>query len=113
VPGTRRFIGRASGPVADTSGELQDREILRLLDQGLTAGMERLYDRCGARVYAIALSLVRDEAIAGELTMKVFLGVWRGARPSAHHRLTLSGWLVAAVLREARAMSPPVTGRNP
>jgi DNA-directed RNA polymerase specialized sigma24 family protein len=71
-------------------------------------GIELLYDKYGARLYSIAHALVRDEATAEELTMSVFLAVWRGARPSAHCD-SIVGWMVAALLRDVRRIStdPP------
>jgi DNA-directed RNA polymerase specialized sigma24 family protein len=101
---TGRAIGATVSRLAENPGEAPDDEILKLLDQRSPLGIELLYDKCGARLYSIALALVRDEPTAEELTMSVFLAVWRGARPCAHCD-GMVGWMVATVLREVRRMS--------
>jgi DNA-directed RNA polymerase specialized sigma24 family protein len=99
-----RTIGATVGRLAENPGEAPDDEILKLLDQRSPLGIELLYDKCGARIYSIALALVRDEATAEQLTMKAFVGVWRGARPSSRCT-SVGGWMAATVLRDARRMS--------
>jgi RNA polymerase sigma-70 factor (ECF subfamily) len=74
-----------------------DQEVDRALVQRVAARDEAalagLYDRYSAQVNGLALSLLRDFAMAEEVTHDVFLRVWE--RPAAYDpaRGTFAGWL--------------------
>lgn len=68
-------------------------EIAGGLARGDERALARLYDRYGTAVYHLALRITRDPGTAEEISLDVFLQVWRqAARYDAAHG-TLSSWL--------------------
>lgn len=66
--------------------------------QGDVAALAALYDRVGARAYAVALALTREEEAAGEAVVRGFLGFWRDAGDA---KAQSDGHVVVAVAHEA------------
>jgi RNA polymerase sigma-70 factor (ECF subfamily) len=56
--------------------DLESEDLLGLVVIGRTEALEELYDRYGRPVYSLVLGLLREPAIAEEVTQEVFLRVW-------------------------------------
>jgi RNA polymerase sigma factor (sigma-70 family) len=71
-------------------------------DEGLMAGvaagdepaLHEFIDRFQRRVYGAALAIVRDQALADEVTQDTFMRVWRRAESFDPRRGTVTGWLM-------------------
>jgi len=71
----------------------QPTELAGGLARGDEQALAHLYDRYGTAVYRLALRITRDPATAEEISLDVFLQVWRqAARYDAAHG-TLASWL--------------------
>jgi RNA polymerase sigma-70 factor (ECF subfamily) len=57
----------------------EDRELLEAIRRGEEAAVEELFDRFHARIYSLAMSIVRNESDAQEAVQDVFLTVVRKA----------------------------------
>ncbi|MEO8324610.1 MAG: sigma-70 family RNA polymerase sigma factor [Nitrospirota bacterium] len=82
-----------------------DRELIELIGrtaQGDEAALGSLYDRTGSYVYGLGFRVLGDTTMAEEVTMDVFLQVWRQAGQFDHSRGTPMVWL--AVLTRSRAI---------
>lgn len=55
--------------------------------------MTRLYDATSRIVYGLALRIVREPSVAEEITLEVFLQVWRTAGTYDLMRGTVAAWL--------------------
>ena len=64
--------------------------------------MARLYDQTSSLVYGLALRIVRDQAVAEEVSMDVYLQVWRTAGQYSVLRGSVKAWL--ATMARARAI---------
>jgi RNA polymerase sigma factor (sigma-70 family) len=60
-----------------------------------------LYDEYGARCYALARRILRDERLAEDAVQEVFLGVWRGASRHDPGRGSLASWLLTMTHHKA------------
>jgi RNA polymerase sigma-70 factor (ECF subfamily) len=72
------------------------------LANGDDTGLEALYDRYGGPLYALAFTIVRDEADAEEIVMEVFLQAWRSAGQFDPARGSVASWLI--VMGRSRAL---------
>lgn len=63
--------------------------------------MEALYDRYNRLVFSVALAVVGDRSVAEEVTLDVFVRVWRGAKTYDPARARVSTWLVAIARHHA------------
>jgi RNA polymerase sigma-70 factor, ECF subfamily len=67
--------------------------------QAVAAGDQRavaeLYDRHAAAVYGMAMAVVRDAAIAQDVTQEVFVRLWMRAQTFNSQRGTALAWLVS------------------
>jgi RNA polymerase sigma-70 factor (ECF subfamily) len=77
-------------PPTDDPGEA----LLERIGRGDRPAMQALYARHHIRVYRFALRLIRDEALAEDITSEVFIGAWRQAH-RFEGRSTVSTWLLA------------------
>jgi len=83
--GVRRPPPIVNSPVPDASNKEarrqeaeEDRELIRMAQNGDKAAFRRLVERHQRRAFAIAMGLVRDENDARELVQEAFLRVYRG-----------------------------------
>jgi RNA polymerase sigma-70 factor (ECF subfamily) len=76
-------------------------ELLRLSGRGDESAFARLYDAVSARVYGMALRVVRDPAQAEEVAQEALLDVWRNASRFDPERGSALGWLLTVVHRKA------------
>jgi RNA polymerase sigma-70 factor, ECF subfamily len=90
------------------SGDVQEKDTIRLAQEGDAAAFEQLYRRYSGRVYALCLRMVRNDSEAEDLTQEAFMLLFRKihtfrgeARFSTWlHRLTVN--LVLMRLRKKR-----------
>lgn len=78
----------------DTPSEQEsDRALVRRVAARDEPALATLYDRYAAQVHGLALAILRDPALAEEVTHDVFLRVWE--QPGAYDptRGTFAGWL--------------------
>lgn len=94
-----------------------DATLLSAVVDGDREALAELHDRYAARVHALALRVLRDRALAEDVTQEVFLAVWRTAAGFDTTRGAVAAWImglahhkaVDAVRREdvhARRRSP-------
>jgi RNA polymerase sigma-70 factor (ECF subfamily) len=66
------------------------------------AALAQLYDETSRIVYGLALRLVRDPSAAEDITLEVYLQVWRSAGHYAATRASVPSWL--AMLARSRSI---------
>jgi RNA polymerase sigma-70 factor, ECF subfamily len=104
-------VGRAA-PVAsplrvveaatrDHLGETTSEELLVAVAAGDRHAFERLFDRVSPQVLGVALRVLRDRALAEEVTQEVLVEVWRKADRFDPARGTASGWITTLAHRRA------------
>ena len=71
-----------------------DDELIARVAAGDSVALEALYTRHQPRIFRFIKRIVRDEAIAEELTNEVFVEVWRHAR-SYERRSLATTWLLS------------------
>ena len=96
-----------SGVAANQPGELADGQssLARLLSriaQRDESTLAQLYDQTSRIVYGLSLRLVRDPSVAEDITLEVFLQVWRTAAHYASSRASVTSWL--AMLARSRSI---------
>jgi RNA polymerase sigma-70 factor (ECF subfamily) len=69
---------------------------------GSHEAMAELYDLMSGRVYGLALRIVRNPAVAEEVTLDVFMQIWRTAAQYSAARGSVQAWL--ATMARARAL---------
>ena len=57
--------------------KLDDVTLMGLMAQDRTEALGELYDRYNRLVFSLALAIVGDDATADEITLDVFLRLWR------------------------------------
>ena len=74
---------------------LGDENILTLIAHGDKDALECFYGRYGTQVFSLARYMLRDEAIAEEITQDVFLALWQKASTFNPQRGSPKGWLMS------------------
>jgi RNA polymerase sigma-70 factor (ECF subfamily) len=74
--------------------------VLRLAE-GDEQALAQLYDSTNRIVYGLALRILGDPSSAEDVTMEVYLQVWRTAKSYDPRRGTVSSWLVTLVRSRA------------
>ncbi len=69
-------------------------EMIRRVARGDSSALAELYDATSPFVFGLALKILRDSGAAEEVTLDVFLQVWRQARAFDDKRGKPSAWLV-------------------
>lgn len=80
---------------------VEDALLIKHIANGQETAIEALYDRYNRLVFSVALAVVGDRAIAEEVTLDVFVHVWRGAKTYDPSRAKVSTWLVAITRHHA------------
>jgi RNA polymerase sigma-70 factor, ECF subfamily len=97
-----------AGPGEDAAG------LLLAVAAGDRPALRRLYEIEGGRLHAVALRIVRDASLAGDVLHDAFLSVWRNAAQFDPARGAAAAWLTGIVrnraLDIARRSSREVTG---
>jgi RNA polymerase sigma-70 factor (ECF subfamily) len=107
------YVTAVQTAATDLAGDDRpDAALLTLVIQREQGALAALYDRYGARVYALALRLLDDPQTAEEVTQDVFLRIWQRAdtfQPGASSALS---WLLAITrnrsIDELRSRRTPV-----
>jgi RNA polymerase sigma-70 factor (ECF subfamily) len=71
-----------------------DADLLALIAQAQPEALAALYDRYRRLVFSIALAIVGDQAAAEEVTLDVFVRVWRSAGSYRPAQARVSTWLI-------------------
>jgi RNA polymerase sigma-70 factor, ECF subfamily len=83
-------------PPADQPGdERPDADLLALVVAREQGALAALYDRYGARVFALALRLLGDRQAAEEVAQDVFLRIWQRADTFQPGTSSVLAWLLA------------------
>jgi len=77
--------------------ELQpdDASLIKLIAGAQSDALGELYDRYNRLVFSVAFSILGDHAVAEEVTLDVFVHVWRGAGTYRPELGKVRTWLVA------------------
>src|SRR5512134_3282427 len=78
-----------------------DTFLLKQIANGQHAAIEALYDRYNRLVFSVALAVVGDPLVAEEVTLDVFVHVWRGAKTYDPARAKATTWLSAIARHHA------------
>ncbi len=93
---------RASRQARHTAGDgADDRELMARIANADAAAMKTLFARHQLGVFRFIERILRNPAIAEELTNEVFLEVWRGAR-NFQGRSSVSTWILAIAHNRSR-----------
>lgn len=77
------------------------RELVTKLAAGDEFAFAQLYDCTNRIIYGLAMRMLRDSSSAEDLTMEVYLQVWRTASQYDSQRGTVTSWLVMLVRSRA------------
>ena len=72
--------------------DLSSEELLVQVATGDKRAFGELYDRLAARVMGICMQVLRNRAIAEEITQEVFVEIWRTAPMCSPERGSAQGW---------------------
>jgi RNA polymerase sigma-70 factor (ECF subfamily) len=89
-----------AGEVALDQGQLS--VLVEETAQGNERALARLYEATSRIVYGLALRIVREASVAEDVTLEVFLQVWRTAANYDPSRGSVISWL--AILARTRAL---------
>lgn len=91
-------------------------ELVQLCAAGDAQAFRRLYDRLSAKLYAVALRITRQPALASDAVQDAFLQVWRNAGRFNTARGDAEAWLVSLARYRAldlvRRQGREVTGEE-
>jgi len=88
-------------PVPRDLAHLSDEALVALTERGDEGALAELYDRFGRPAYALALRILRDEALAEDAVQEAFLSAWRTAARFVPERARASTWIMTLVHRRA------------
>jgi RNA polymerase sigma-70 factor (ECF subfamily) len=72
---------------------LDDSTLIRLVAHTKAEALSELYDRYSRLVFSLALAVIKDHALAEEITQDVFLRVWENAKTYKADQAKVSVWL--------------------
>ncbi len=85
--------------------------LLAAAARGEQAALRAIYDREGARLFGVALAILRDRAAAADAVQDAFLGLWQRAGQFDPARGDPRAWIVAFV-RHAALSAARARGRE-
>lgn len=88
--------------ILELTGTDTDFALVSALRSGDQNAMARLYDKYSSMVYAVALRVLGDSAIAEDILQEVFMQLWRNPGVFDSSRGNLAGWL--SVIARNRAI---------
>jgi RNA polymerase sigma-70 factor, ECF subfamily len=88
-------------PSSRELAHLSDEAVLSLVAGSDDLALAELYDRFGGIAYALALRILRDEALAQDAVQEAFLSIWRSADRFLAERAKASTWILTLVHRRA------------
>ena len=106
-------VSELSNPQKGKELSAYDRELVELIGrtaQGDEGALGALYDKTGSHVYGLGFRVLGDTTMAEEVTMDVFLQVWRQAGQFDQSRGNPLVWL--AVLTRSRAIDRLRVGKK-
>lgn len=89
-------------PFAPSGAAMPGAELVARIASGDQDAVAELYDQTSSVVYGMALRIVRDQAVAEEVTMDVYMQAWRTAAQYSGARGSVKAWLAA--ITRARAI---------
>jgi RNA polymerase sigma-70 factor (ECF subfamily) len=98
-----RWRSRVAGPSPDADGASSGIEdaLLQRVARGDEAAFEQLYDLVAPMVHGVILSVLRNPALAEEVTQDVLVEAWRTAPRFDPARGSARSWLVTMARRRA------------
>lgn len=113
LPITRRSAGR-NGPVSGMDiARSETAELLARCAMADRAAFRRLYELNSGRLYAIALRITRQPALASDAVHDALLQVWRNAARFDPERGNADGWLISLVRYRALDIARRQTRETP
>ena len=100
-PWRPRLVGPPPHPDGDTPDADGDEGLLQRVARGDEAAFERLYDRVAPLVHGVVLAVVRNPALAEEVTQEVLVEAWRTAPRFDPERGSARSWLLTMARRRA------------
>ena len=88
-------------PTSETLSLLPENELVRRVTRGDENAFLELYDRFSARVFGLALRMLREKMTAEEVTQDTFMKLWRKAGSYDPSLGTLTTWLLTIARRTA------------
>jgi RNA polymerase sigma-70 factor, ECF subfamily len=91
-------------PVTATAIASEADRLTSLFDQGAQGDEQafaQFYDATAARAYGLAVRVLRNPALAEEVTQEAYLDAWRLSARYDHSRGSAVGWLLTLVHRRA------------
>jgi len=81
--------------------KIDDATLIQRIARTETGALEELYDRYNHVVFSVALAILNDPSVAEEVTLDVFVRVWKGASTYQAERGKVSTWLAAITRHHA------------
>ena len=81
--------------------KLDDATLIQQIAKAETGALEELYDRYNRLVFGVAMAILSDASMAEEVTLDVFVRVWKGASTYQPQRAKASTWLAAIARHHA------------
>lgn len=78
-----------------------DTQLIKLIVQAQSEALHELYDRYNRLVFSVACAIVGDRNVAEEITLDVFVQVWKRATTYRPDRAKVSTWLIAITRHHA------------
>jgi RNA polymerase sigma-70 factor (ECF subfamily) len=78
-----------------------DASLLMMIAQARAEALDTLYERYNRLLFSISLSILGDPALAEEVTLDVFVHVWRRAGTYQPEKGKVSTWLIAITRNRA------------
>jgi RNA polymerase sigma-70 factor (ECF subfamily) len=78
-----------------------DTQLIKLIVQAQSDALHELYDRYNRLVFSVACAIVGDKSVAEEITLDVFVQVWKHAATYQPDRAKVSTWLIAITRNHA------------
>jgi RNA polymerase sigma-70 factor (ECF subfamily) len=75
--------------------------LIERIARGEQQALAQLYDQTSRMIYGFALHILRDAAIAEEVTLEVYMQVWRTASTYVPARCSVNAWLAATARTHA------------
>ena len=96
----RHLAMSSRSPAADCGQSDDLGELLRATAEGDRGAFERLYQMTSARLFAVALRVVRERSMAEEVLQEAYLNIWSKARQHGPEHSAL-GWMTTVVRHRA------------
>lgn len=78
-----------------------DTQLIKRIVQAQSDALHELYDRYNRLVFSVACAIVGDNNVAEEITLDVFVQVWKHAATYKPDRAKVSTWLIAITRHHA------------